>query len=378
MMYLNNAGAGIPSDATFEVVIRHLELEREIGAYDAAKTARPEYDAFYDRAARLIGAKASEIAFVDSASRAWNVAIAAVGISAGGRIVTLASEFGTNLVSLFRLAERQSAEVTVVDCAQDGSFDMSEFERACDGASLVALSHSVAHGSIVNPVVEVGAVAKRAGALYLVDGCQAAGQLEVDVEAIGCDAYTVTGRKWLRGPRGTGFLYVREGSGLVTADVDLSSADLAFMPGTRTVVGVTTRSDARQFELWERNVAGMLGLSHAIQESFGPTVVGTRPMIGELGDKVREAVVRNPLLSLFGEARSPVGNVGFYCLDPAHEDRVERSLREAGIVFSTMSDWDFPLQFPTNGATKLFRLSPHYYTPVDTVSVACEALDRVQ
>ena len=86
----------------------------------------------------------------------------------------------------------------------------------------------------------------------------------------------------------------------------------------------------------------------------------------------------NPRLSLFGQPRSPVGNVGFYCLNPEDEYRVDESLRDAGIVFSTMSDWDFPLQFPTSGATKLFRLSPHYDTPTDVVNIAREVLEQAR
>ena len=143
------------------------------------------------------------------------MALYGLPVGSGDEIVTLSSEFGTNLVSIFHFATRVGARVKVLHCTPSGSFDMSELQACLEsGARLVAISHVSAHASIVNPVVEIGKMVAQHGALYLVDGCQAVGQMDIDVVKIGCDAYTATGRKWLRGPRGTGFLYVKDGSSI--------------------------------------------------------------------------------------------------------------------------------------------------------------------
>lgn len=373
--YFNNAGAGLMSPSTFACVVRHLELEQSIGPMGAAQQVRPEYDAFYARAAELINARgAHEIAFMDSASRAWNMIVNSISLAPGDRIVTLSSEFGTNLVSLFHRAQSTGASVVVIPCAEDGSFDREALADEVRGAKLVAISHAVAHGSIVNPVEEVGQLAANAGAFYLVDGCQALGQIEADVQSIRCDAYTATGRKWLRGPRGTGFLYVREHAEIATCTVDLASADLDFQGGGRAVSGVQVRADARQFELWERGIAAMLGLSSAIAELLSVQHSDTFRAIEEYGNSIRRAVVDNSNLRLMGKATSSVGNVGFYAVDPALESLIDESLRSAEIIYSTMADWDCPLHFPETGQSKIFRVTPHYYSSESAVANVCRLI----
>jgi len=376
--YLNNAGAGLMSSATLNTVQTHLKLETQEGAYLAARNRRSDMEELYTAAASIIGAAdASEIAFVDSASRAWNMAIHGVSLNPGDRIVTLSSEFGTNLVSLFHLAAKVGAQVIVIPCDIEGNFDMERFSNELKaGARLIALSHAVAHGSIVNPVEEIGRLAKNCGALYIVDGCQAVGQFAIDVKAIQCDAYTATGRKWLCGPRGTGFLYIRKGSAFKTDQVDLSAADLKMSP-EGTVLGVTTRSDARQFELWERSVASALGLARALKEYLELDKTNASSRRCTSAKRLRDAVLNNPHLQLIGKDYSPSSIVGFYFKEPTLEESAKALFASSGILYSEMHDWDCPLHYPKNGATCIFRLSPHHYTDESTVTTTCDIISRL-
>lgn len=374
---MNNAGAALVSDEVHERMVEHLQRERYVGASAAAMESGDEVAEFYERAARLLNAdNPRQIAFVDSASRAWNVVLSSLPLKPGQKITTLSSEFGTNLVSLANLAERVGASLTVVPCAEDGSFSLREFEVASRGASLIAISHAAAQASILNPVVEIGSLAKAVGAFYLVDGCQALGQTPVDVIAIGCDAYTATGRKWLRGPRGTGFLFVRPGSGLRARDVDLASADLVLDPETGAISGVEIRQDARQFELWERSVAGLLGLSVALDDLLESDSNSRFKTISRYGSTLRAAVSRNSKFKLLGEERSPLGTVGFYCSNPTDEDAVGEMFRLGEISLSSMHDWDCPMFFPKNGATQIFRLSAHYYSSLQDVEKVAALIER--
>ena len=208
--YFNNAGAGIMSKKTFDVITSHMQLEMQVGAYKAAIIRENEVKEFYKCSAKLLSAESSgEIAFIDSASRGWNLVMYGLPVSSNTSIVTLESEYGTNLLTIYDIADKTGCSVVVIKCEKDGSFNLSDLEDALSaGNCILALSHVAAQGAIENPVYELGMLAEKYNALYIVDGCQACGQIPVNVQKMKCDAYITAGRKWLCGPRGTGILYV--------------------------------------------------------------------------------------------------------------------------------------------------------------------------
>jgi len=373
--YLNNAGAGLMSSSTIEVITEYLKLESNIGAYHAAAESKSLMQDFYSNASKLINANSdSEIAFTDSASRGWNMVVYGAMLKKGAKIITLASEFGTNLVTLFDLAKRIEGTVVVISCDRKGFFSLDEIETELkDGAALIAISHAVAHGSIVNPVEKVGVLAKKYGATYIVDGCQAVGQFKVDVQQIQCDAYMTTGRKWLCGPRGTGFLYVKQSSIFRTTQLDLASADLIINSQSK-VTDVEIRKDARQFELWERSISNMLGLSSAINQCLDKNISEISERIQFLSNKLRNIACSNPKLNLIGEVESISGILGFYLEDASQEEILKEEFRKNDLRISIMSDWDCPLHFPKNGAKSIFRLSPHYSTSDKTMDIASKII----
>jgi selenocysteine lyase/cysteine desulfurase len=375
--YLNNAGASLMSQATINAITSHIARESQIGGYQAAAERESEIANFYEMAAKLVAApSASCIAFMDSASRAWDMALYGLPIKKGDEIVTLSSEFGTNLVSLFHFASKTGAKVNVVSCDSSGQFDMSELRNSLSaGARLIAISHAAAHGSIVNPVEEIGRLAAEYGAFYLVDGCQAAGQMDIDVARIGCHAYTATGRKWLRGPRGTGFLYVKEDASISPLYVDLASADLAFSKNG-TPVGVTIRDDARRFELWERSVASVIGLEVALGEYSTLDKDTAHATMRTASHALRQCITERADLQLLGKVGSDSSIVGFYLLDPTKEEALRQAFETAGVQVSIMGDWDCPLHFPRNGVKGIFRLSPHYYTNRETIDLAIKTIQQ--
>lgn len=369
--YLNNAGAGLVSAKTVRTMVEHLHLEAERGAIDAAAEVKVRAAGFYTSVGALLNARADDIAYMDSASRAWAMALYGSHLRRGDRVVTFASEFGSNLVSLFHYTSSVGATVEVVPVSRDGEFDRVVLREAlASGASMVAMSHVAAHGSIVNPVVEVGALARQFDVTFLLDGCQAVGQIPVDVVKIGCDAYTGTGRKWLRGPRGTGFLYVRSGSRFRTPQVDLASADLRLDRDQMPEPRVEVRPDARQFELWERSYAGMLGLASAIDDYLALDRAQVQRDIAAKADAIRRAVAVNEDLVLVGRESSASGIVGFYARSSRVDREMTARLADARLAVSTMAEWDAPLHFP-RGAERVFRVSPHYFTSDEIVAEAC-------
>src|SRR5215468_12356338 len=209
-IHLNNAGAALLAQPTLDAMTAQLRLEAEIGGYEAAAAVRDAVAATYAAIAELVGGRDDEIALFDNATLAWNAALYSVPLRPGDQILTGRAEYGSNVLAYWQAARRAGAEVIVVPNDEYGQLDLVALDRlAGERTRLIGVSHVPTSGGLVQPAAAIGRIARACGALYLLDATQSAGQFPVDVTAIGCDLLTGTGRKFLRGPRGTGFLWVR-------------------------------------------------------------------------------------------------------------------------------------------------------------------------
>jgi selenocysteine lyase/cysteine desulfurase len=259
-VHLNHAGASLMPQPVLDAVVGHLRREAEIGGYEAKDEAAERIDAVRADVAELIGARPHEIALLENATRAWESVFYSLPLKAGDRILTSVAEYGSNALAYLHVARRTGAEVVVVPDDEHGQLDVAVLRDAIDDRTrLIGVSHIPTDGGLVNPARAIGEVARDAGVPFLLDACQSVGQLPLDVEELGCDFLSATGRKFLRAPRGTGFLYVREGA-LELLDpwvIEIRSARWTSAHEFELVDG------AQRFETWECSYANQLGLGAA-------------------------------------------------------------------------------------------------------------------
>jgi selenocysteine lyase/cysteine desulfurase len=363
--HLNNCGASLPPAAVVDALINHVRLEETKGAYEAAAIAGDRATALYRNTAELIGCKETEIAFCDSASRAWNTFVYSLRLKPGDRVLISALEFGSGLIAVQHAAERAGAIVEVLTSDDQGRVVLEELDRSLSGPppALVAITHAAAHCGSVNPVADIGKLVKNTGALYLVDACQSVGQIEVNVHDIACDALTVTGRKWLRGPRGTGLLFVKED---LATKIDPVTSDLVtadYLNGVDPVTGshLRIRDDARRFELWERSIAGAIGLGVALRYLLDlHQRSNVYNYIRELAQHAADGLRTIKGVEVWAPATAESGIVGFV-LNGVETSTIKSACSDQGVNISTMADWDAPLDFRRRASSSVCRVAAHYF-----------------
>ncbi|GAB2823109.1 aminotransferase class V-fold PLP-dependent enzyme [Actinocorallia aurea] len=371
-IHLNAAGAALPPEPVLSAVVAHLTLESEIGGYEAADAAAEGLADSYAALAELVGADPAEIAFAESATRAWDQAFYSIPFKPGDRILTTESEYTSSALAYAQVARRHGTVTEVVPDDADGTIDLDALAASLSqgGVRLVSLNHMPTHDGLINPAAAVGALAREHGALFLLDACQSVGQIPVNVAELGADLLSATGRKFLRGPRGTGFLYVRSAvlPLLDPAVVDLLSADLA---GPADFV---LRPDARRFESWERSVAGQLGLGAAARYALdlGLDAIATR--VQGLAARLRAGLAELPGVTVHDRGARKSGIVTFgHAERPA--DDLARDLAARGVV-TRVSEQTFRYDGGAHPPARV-RASVHYYNTADEIDRAVEALAEV-
>jgi cysteine desulfurase / selenocysteine lyase len=360
--HLNNAGAALPTADTVDTVVAHLRLESACGGYEAAVAVADRSAAVRSSAARLLGAEEGEVVVTGSDTQSWTKAIwgLALGgcIGRGQRVLVDRIAYDSHYLGLLQVCELTGATIEAVPSAGDGTFELEALERALGSGdiALAALTHIGTHRGLINPVEEAGAACGRTGVPFFLDACQSVGQLPVDVARIGCDVATATGRKWLRGPRGTGLLFVRS-----------AFADRMRPPGIGWSSAVWEdaehyrwRDGADRFLDFEVPIAAHLGLGVAIDHALALGLDAIADRVGGLGERLRHQLVGVAGVELHdgGTRRSGIVTFTVTGIPPA---TVAASASAVGINVSVSEAPWARLDMTPPQPVSVVRASPHYY-----------------
>jgi selenocysteine lyase/cysteine desulfurase len=360
--HLNNAGAALPTTGTVETMVEHLRREETMGGYEAAAAVADRLAALRSSAARLLGADDGDVVATGSDTQSWTKALWGFalggGIGPGQRLVADRIAYDSHYLGMLQVCELTGATIEVVPSTADGTIDLDALIAILGSGrvALASITHIGTHRGLVNPVAEAGTACRRAGVPYFLDACQSVGQLPVDVGRIGCDVATTTGRKWLRGPRGTGLLFVRSafaerlrppgvgGSGALWDDAD----HYRFRPG------------AERFVDFEVPIAAYLGLGVAIDHTLALGLDAIAHRVGGLAEQLRHDLRQVDGVAVH-DGGGPRAGIVTFTVEGASPAEVKEVASGAGVNVSISDAPAARLDMVAPHPTSKVRASPHYY-----------------
>lgn len=372
-LHLNNAGAALMPKPVIDAVQAYFSLEARYGGHGAAERMGQEIEAVYGSIARLIGASADEVALMGSSTRAWQLAFYGLEFNAGDRILTSRAEYGANYVAFLQMRKRSGCEIEVIPDDANGVTDATALPGMIDERTkLIAITWIPTNGGLINPAAETGRVARAHNIPYLLDACQAVGQMDVDVREIGCDFLTAAGRKWLRGPRGTGFLYVaKEMLGRIEPGIIDHDGARWTAPGCYEL-----KPNARRYEVFERAPALQLGLGVAAEYALNLGPASIRARVDALAQSLRSALAALPGISVQDLGDDKAGLVTF-----SHEriaaSVIKGALGNEDIHVSVSTPDNTLLDSSERALPDLVRTSPHYYNSEDEIAAFLDAVQEI-
>lgn len=355
VLHFNHAGGSLPPQPVLDTVLAHLQREAVSGPIEAGIAATPALEEARAEAAALIGAEAPEIAFTGSATQGWGLALAGLLLKAGDRILVGRQEWGGNLTTMQRAAARTGAAIEVIPCDDTGRASPEALAAMIDDrVKLLSLTWIGANGGLINPAAEIGRVARAAGVPYFVDAAQAIGQIPVDVAALGCDVLVAPGRKHLRGPRGTGLLYIRQGF-LDRLDPPYHDARTAAW----TPDGPRLQDSAVRFEAGDFPMALRLGLGAAIRYARAIGIDAIRARLDTLaqGLRGRLAAIPGVVVHDLGIERAALVSFAVAGVEPAE---LRRRLAAEGIAIAVNGVAYTPLDMTARGLGDICRAAVSY------------------
>lgn len=373
VLHFNNAGASLTSQPVLDATIAYLQREAQIGGYEAVAEARETLEHTSSAIAKLVGATREEIALTTSADEAWNRAFYSIPFKPGDRVLTSKAEYRSNYIIFLQAQKRLGITVEAVPNDEHGQLDVATLRQMIDGrVKLISVTHVPTSGGLVNPAAEIGKVAREHGILYQLDACQSVGQMPIDVQALGCDLLSATGRKYLRAPRGTGFLYVRNAVVDQLEPLTLSGFSAEWTgPSTYQV-----HARANRFENFENNKAAVVGLGVAADYAMQWGLEAIWQRVSTLAHDLRSRLSALPGVRIHDRGLVQCGIVSF-TVEGREPAAIQRVLKEQHIHVTESACKTTLLDLSERGLESVVRASVHYYNSEEEVERFVQAIEML-
>ncbi len=372
--FMNSAGASLMPQSVLDSMIDYLREEQLYGGYEVAARKEKLLAGFYIESGKLLHTNPSQIAFMTSATDAYAKALSSIPFREGDCIVTSTNDYISNQLAFLSLQQRMKVKVLRMDNLPEGGFDPDSLQRLIrtHHPRLVAITHIPTNSGLIQDVETAGNYCRENDILYLVDACQSVGQLELDVEKIGCDFLTATGRKFLRGPRGTGLLYVSQkvlDTGLAPLFLDMRGAEWQTSTSFRLV------DTARRFEHWEINYSALTGLAAAIRYANEVGMVNIENYHRQLCKSLRHLLQNNAAISLLDQGTN-LGSIVTFTQKDGTIEGLRRALDRHGVRYSISLRSNAVIDFSEKGVEAAIRLSPHYFNSASEIETVAAFLNQ--
>ena len=363
VLHFNNAGCSLPIKEVVDIITEYLQLEAMVGGYEAKELHQNTIDQFYHQAAKLINAYPDEIAIVGNASEGFNKALYAIPFQPGDIILTSEVEYGNNYINFLNLKKQKGIKIQIIPNDEFGNIMLDKMEEMISPqVKLVAITQIPTNSGLIVPVEKIGAIAKKNNILFLLDACQSIGHIPVDVEKIQCDFLATTSRKYLRGPRGLGFMYVRKG---VLEKLNPPSLDMVTAHWD-DAQNYHLDYDVKMFENWEKSYALVLGFSKALSYLNELGVENTWNRIKYLAHILREKLNAIEGVKVMDIGHQQCGIISFV-MDEIPPEDLQKVLLKQNVNISVSARFSTVIDMDKRGLKSINRASIHYYNTEEEI-----------
>ncbi|MGE6395152.1 aminotransferase class V-fold PLP-dependent enzyme [Chryseobacterium scophthalmum] len=372
-LFFNNAGSSLMPSIVVDSMLDYLKQEERFGGYEVANKNAELLENFYTETAKLINCKPSNIAFMTSATEAFSKALSSIIFKEGDTVITTVDDYISNQITFISLQKRLNVKIIRIKKLEDNELDLEDLENLIkqNQPKLVAVTHIPTNSGLVQDIEAVGKICRQYDILYLADCCQSVGQMVVDVEKIGCDFLTATGRKFMRGPRGSGFLYVSDR----VLEQDYAPI-LLDMRGAHwsEYNNYELFKTAKRFEHWEVSYAAVLGMMEALQYA---NIIGLNN-IENYNKKLAETLRKNLENGGFKvlDIGKNLSNIVTFCGPDNDLDNIQKVFKENNVFFSVSYKNSALIDFTDKKVDGAVRLSPHYFNTLEEIEKVSDILHK--
>jgi selenocysteine lyase/cysteine desulfurase len=373
LVHFNNAGCSLMPLQVQEKVFSYLKQEQEKGGYETALARRDELSAMYQSIAAMLNCNEDEVAYCESNTKGWQQFFYSLRLTAGDNIITTRVDYGSNMVAYIQAAKRTGVEIRYIGTDELGDLDLASLERNIDARTrLVSISHIPTGNGLVNPAQAVGRIANQANIPYLLDACQSAGQLQLDVGKIGCTALTATGRKYMRGPRGTGFCFIAR------AYFENAEPMILEQQGVRLIdeSNYQLADSARRFENFEGHFGGKIGLKAAVDYAGSIGLQAIEKRVFAIARSCRRKLSSITGVTIHDSGRIQCGIVSFSVKGWRPED-TRQALNARGINTWVCTGPGSLVDYQSRGLESTSRASLHYFNTEQEIDTLCGEVEEL-